>query len=164
MFKWFKDCRNLQDVKHTYRTLCKQYHPDIAGVQSEETMKQINAEYETAFNYWKHHIAADDTTPDSDREETTQETPEAFKDIINGIITLDGIQIDIVGSWIWLSGNTYNHREAIKELGFKWSTGKKMWYWCENPKRRRGSKLSYDEIKSIHGCQTFKSKGCAQLA
>lgn len=58
MLKWFKTAHTLEDVKHTYRTLCKQYHPDIHGAATEEIMKEINAEYERAFNHYK-NIHAD---------------------------------------------------------------------------------------------------------
>lgn len=53
MMKWFKTAHSIEEVKRIYRHLCKEYHPDIHGAETEETMKQINAEYERAFNHFK---------------------------------------------------------------------------------------------------------------
>ena len=36
-----------EDLKRQYRRLCKKYHPDKGG--SDETQKQINAEYQQAL-------------------------------------------------------------------------------------------------------------------
>lgn len=34
MMKWFKTAHTIEDVKHIYRTLGKQYHPDIQGAST----------------------------------------------------------------------------------------------------------------------------------
>ena len=48
--------------------------------------------------------------------EKVKETPEEFKKIINELVTLQGIEIEICGDWIWVTGNTYNCREQLKAL------------------------------------------------
>ena len=34
-----------------------------------------------------------------------------------------------LGSWLWISGNTFPHREELKRAGCRWSKSKKLWYW-----------------------------------
>ena len=46
--------------------------------------------------------------------------------IISQILHFENITIELVGSWIWLSGNTKEIKDKLKELGFKWASKKKM--------------------------------------
>ena len=160
--KWFKDCKTIDDVKKAYRRLCKEYHPDLNGGSTTEIMQEINAEYETAFNKFKNiHESADGTT----YEKETTETPEEFRNIIESLINCEGLIIDLVGRWIWLTGNTYQHKEIIKKLGFKWASKKSAWYW-HNPDEvsKNRKKMTLDEIKAMHGCETYKAKSTIKIA
>ena len=105
MLKWFKDCKSIEEVKRLYKKLCKQYHPDLNASDTTEIMKAINAEYEKAFERFKniHESAEDSTKTYTSRTETT-ETAAEFMNIINKLIILDGVQIDLIHRWIWLSG------------------------------------------------------------
>lgn len=139
MFTYFADCSSLEEVKRTYKQLALKHHPDCGG--DDETMKAINAEYEQAFN----HFVSDDTT--------SQETPDEFKAIINGLVVLKGITIELCGKWLWIGGDTYNNREELKRLGCRFSHNKKMWYWRPADEQSyfyRGSK-TMNEIRHIYG-------------
>lgn len=138
--------KNLEELKKAYRNLCKTYHPDI-NPDGLEIMKVLNNEYEELFNNLKF------TT-----NNTTDEKATDFIDLIKNIINLD-ITIEIIGSWIWVSGNTYDHKEILKENGFKWASKKKMWYL--NPtgtKKKTSKKYDINEIKSMYNTQTVKTQ------
>lgn len=166
MLKYFKDCKTIEDVKKTYRKLCFKFHPDIYKGDNGETMKEINHEYEIAFKLFKDkHATSNSETDNSESDNNTEfETPEMFKDIINGLVNCDGVQIDIVGSWVWLTGNTYAHKDIIKGLGFKWANKKHAWYWHSGKNSRRHSKMTLDEIKDKYGCQTVAVKSQLRIA
>lgn len=157
MLKWFKDCKTIEDVKRVYKTLAVKYHPDFNhDTDTTDIMQEINNEYERAFNLFKNIHTAQSAAAESDTAETT-ETPEMFKDIINGLIHCDGVQIDIVGSWVWLTGNTFIHKDVIKSFGFKWANKKKAWYWHSDEYKSTHSKMTLDEIKTKYGCQNVKT-------
>ena len=109
MLKWFKNCKTIEDAKELYKKLCREYHPDLNENDTTETMKSINNEFETVFKILKNKHRADntDTTADSRENETTTETPAEFMSIINSLISCEGLTIELVGRWIWVSGNTY---------------------------------------------------------
>lgn len=166
MLKWFKYCKTIEDVKRVYKTLAVKYHPDFNhDTDTTGTMQEINNEYEKAFNIFKntHEQQSDNTAAESEATETT-ETPEMFKDIINSLIHCDGVQIDIVGSWVWLTGNTFIHKDVIKSLGFKWASKKKAWYWHTDEYKSCRSKMTLDEIKTKYGCQSVKTYSQPKLA
>ena len=160
--KYFKNCNNIEDVKETYRKLAKKLHPDCGG--NAEEFKKMSAEYTTAYNRFKnvHRDQAADQTEKT--EYRTEYSAEEFANIINKVIHLDGVEIEIVGTWVWLSGNTYPHRETIKAAGFFFSSKHKKWYFNGSTKKsRKHSKLSYEEVKNIHGCKTVKTAAQARL-
>ena len=63
--------------------------------------------------------------------EIRDETEEFIKypEIINQIIGLQGIIIELIGNWIWISGNTYPYKSQLKQIGFYFAPKKIMWYY-----------------------------------
>lgn len=144
----FIGINTLEELKKTYRDLAMKYHPDRGG--DVEIMKEINNLYDEFFTILKN------THKNKDGNIYTKENPEKaseFKDIIEKLIRMKGLEIEIIGSFIWLGGNTKAHKDAIKTLGFKWHNKKKLWYKApEGYKRYHGKKeYSIDEIRGMYG-------------
>ena len=153
--KWFTPTpRTLEELKKQYRTLAIKHHPDCGGNTAD--MQSINAEYDILFEQLKtvHTTATGDTYTAN-----TNETPEQFKNIINRLIVLEGISIEIIGSWVWVTGNTYQHKEVIKSLMFRWSNSKKAWYFHGDNYHKTSKKtFTLDEIRDLYGSQTITNK------
>lgn len=168
MLKWFKDCKTIEDAKELYKKLCRTFHPDLNENDTTEAMQSINAEFEKVFKALQNKHRADntDTTADSRENGTeTTETPAEFMEIINGLIHCEGVKIELVGRWIWLTGNTYQYKDIIKGLGFRYASKKKAWYWHSPEDACRSRKgLSLDEIKNKYGCQNFATASMPKLA
>lgn len=166
MLKWFKDCKTIESVKRTYRKLCREYHPDLCGAETVEAMKQINAEYERAFNCFKNvHETAEDSTKTYTSSTDSTETAAEFMEIINSLIHCEGVEIDLVGRWIWVTGKTYPYKDIIKGLGFRYASKKKAWYWHSPEDSCRSRKgLSLDEIKNKYGYERFATASMPKLA
>lgn len=165
--KWFKDCKTIEDAKELYKKLCREYHPDLNESDTTETMKSINNEFEQVFKTLKnkHRAETTDSTADSRENETTAETPAEFMHIINGLIHCEGVQIDLVGRWVWLTGNTYPYKDIVKGLGFRYASKKKAWYWHSAEDSCKSRKcLSLDEIKNKYGCKSFATATMPKLA
>lgn len=80
------------------------------------------------------------------------ENDKALREVLQKIINFDGIEILICGQWIWVSGNTYSYKKELKEIGFKWASQKKMWYWKSEAYQKKSHKtLSMDEIRNYYG-------------
>ncbi len=153
--KWFTPTpRTLEELKKQYRVLAMKHHPDCGGNTAD--MQSINAEYDILFEQLKtvHTTATGDTYTAN-----TNETPEQFKNIINRLIVLEGIRIEIIGSWVWVTGNTYQHKEVIKSLMFRWSNSKKAWYFHGDNYHKTSKKtFTLDEIRDLYGSQTITNK------
>lgn len=158
--KWFKNPQSLEELKKQYRELAMQNHPDRGGKTSD--MQAINAEYDNLFKRLKDvHQTVDGKT----YTKATDETPDEFKEIIEKLIHLDGIHIEICGSWIWVTGNTYPHRNTFKSLRFKWSKSKSAWYYKRDDYHKATRRtFTLDEIRDLYGSTEIKNNPPLKIA
>ena len=157
--KYFANCATLEELRKVYRRLAVQYHPDLGG--DTETMKQINAEYDKTFEALKHRHNAQAAATGS---HVIHEAPEKFRQVIEKIITIPGIEIELCGSWVWVSGDTRSCKDQLKAAGCFWASKKKMWYWRapEDAVRTRSHK-SMDEIRMKYGSEVIATRTAEPL-
>ena len=117
---YFENVTSLNDLKKEYRKLAKQYHPDCNSTNTNQTMKDINRQYKLLFEQLKH--TKKNTT---DNENNQYENVHTFMNIINELIKYENMNIDIVSSWLWIDGNTYEIKDKSKETGSKLSKNKR---------------------------------------
>lgn len=162
MSRYFEDVTTLEQLRQQYKELLKQYHPDNENGNTGIT-QAINAEYDTLFTMLKdRHDRADTSSTDSKASYYNDmkynfEEDELLREMLNKIIAFDGLNIAIVGNWVWLDGNTYPYKNELKELGFKWAREKKKWYWHSEAFRKRSrKKLSFNDICNYYGCSNVR--------
>ena len=149
---------NFVEIKAAYRRMSAKYHPDRnpAGL---EMMKLVNAAYQALSDY--------DYVSSARAEEEESEgldLGEEMNTALNAIIGL-GLTIEICGVWIWVSGETREHKEALKAAGYRWAPKKVMWMWKPADSKSKGrGKFTMDEIRSAHGSQSVKSKTYTRIA
>ena len=149
ILKEFKGIEGINEAKKIYKTLAKKLHPDMDG-GDEESFKLLNAIYTDLI---EHKIYfSNDFKIDVELEK-----------IISLILHFENITIELVGSWVWVSGDTKEIKEKLKELGFKWASKKKMWFYGEM-KGRNPQEKSMEEIKSKYGSETLKTNDKKKIA
>lgn len=163
MNTYFTNCNTAEELKKEYRRLAKQLHPDNSKTGNAEEFKKMQAEFEKRFDSVGsvHKNAAGETY-----EKETTETAHEFMDLIEKLLHMDGVNVELCGSWIWLTGNTREHKDAIKALGFKWSKNKSAWYFHREPYRKHGKKQhSLDDIRAMYNNINFGTgHGAADVA
>ena len=155
--KYFQNCQSLEELKAAYKKLVKIHHPDCGG--DVEIMKQINNEYEEAFEILK---AIHNEKADADHQ--TTEAPFEFIEIVDKLMKMEGLTIELCGSWLWISGDTYSNKDGLKAAGCKWSNNKKKWYWRheENARPFKHKSYSMEKIRAKYGSQYLR--GSAEKA
>ena len=164
MSKYFKDVNTLEELRRQYRDLLKKYHPDNANGSTQAT-QEINAEYDRLFKVLKNRHeskSADNkesnTKTDFNANMYDWENDKALRETLQKIINFNGIEITICGQWLWVSGNTYSYKKELKEIGFKWASQKKMWFWhSENFRKKSRKTLSMEEIQNYYGSTKVKT-------
>ena len=143
---YFENIQTLDDLKRRYRELCKQFHPDCGG--SEEAMKALNAEYRQML---KRLMSADFST-DAETSELL------YRDKIAAIAHLGGLELEIIGKWLWVSNNTYAHRETLRREGFCFAPVKKLWFdrALEYATCTRGEAQDINDIRTKNGSKKVR--------
>ena len=154
--------KTLEDLRSMYRQLAMTYHPDRGG--DTEAMKKINAEYDVLFPKLKDIHKTKDGETYTARQEST-ETADQFKSLIDELMKMDDITIEIIGCFVWVTGETKPHKEQLKALKFRWHNKKVAWYLKpENYKKRSHKDYGLDEIRTMYGTSgTMNSKGKRKL-
>lgn len=142
------------DTKAAYRKACTKFHPD-KNPSGTEMMKAVNLAYEQLKEF------------QGELEETSGANyGDKMSDALNSILDLDGIEVEVCGSWIWVTGETKTHKQYLKESGFFYAAKKKAWYLKpEGTRKRRGQNWDMDKIRGEHGSQVIrKTNNRKQLA
>ena len=160
--KYFNNVENLEQLRKQYKELLKKFHPDNEN-GSVEITQQINSEYDALFKVLKDkhekQTNASDKETNFNKAYWNYEEDKALREILQKVVHLANITIEICGSWIWVSGNTYQHKAELKEIGFRWASQKKQWYWHNEAFRKRGKKpLSMDDIRNYYGSTEVKTE------
>lgn len=165
--KYFKSVNTLEELRKQYKALLKKHHPDCGG--SEETTKEIIAEYEALFKKLEASDKYDKTDADQTKAHNTTYNTKIDKEIraaIERIIRFEGLKIEIVGYWIYVTGNTYIYKEEIKNAHYWYSKSKKCWYWGGSddfkPNGSRGHSMKRNRAK--YGSEILETEGQQKIA
>ena len=148
---YFSQCTTTHDVKAGYKKLAKEHHPDAGGDTS--TMQAINREYALACA-----LLAKGAGLSGEETDTEVRLSEEYRQVIESIIMLQGIVIEVVGTWIWVSGNTYQFRKQLQAAGLFFAGKKKAWYYRAEEYKTKSSNKTLEEIKTKYGSDTIHSK------
>ena len=138
----FKGLEGINEAKRVYKELAKKLHPDVGG--SDEEFKVLNKVYN---DFIENGLIIDDES----------EIDLELEKIVSQILHYENIIIEVVGSWIWVSGDTKAVKDILKGLGFKWAKKKVMWYYGEM-KGRGPEQKSMADIKNKYGSERVYSK------
>lgn len=166
---YFNNIATLEQLRKQYRDLLKIHHPDNGGNVSD--MQQINAEYDRLFKLLKdrHESKATDSKENNAKTDFNNmkydfSEDELLREMLQKVIHLSEITIEIIGNWLWLSGNTYQYKKELKDLGFKFAGQKKSWYWHSEAFRKRShKKLSMEDIRNYYGSTEVETDGTKRL-
>ena len=137
-----------QITKMAYRRASAKYHPD-RNPAGTEMMKAVNSAYDALKDFTG---AAEETVDGAYGDE--------LNSALNVVVDLPGVHVEVCGSWIWVTGDTKPHKEALGKngAGFHYAGKKKAWYFRPSDwsSKSRGN-WSLDRIRETHGSRVAKS-------
>lgn len=148
----FENITAMNELRKAYRAAAFRFHPDHGG--TTEDMQKVNAAFEQRFEQLKklHNAKAD--ADETGKTVHMNETPDKYIRVINELMKLDGLEVELVGAWLWISGDTKKHKDALKTAGCRWASKKRMWYWRAEEDAAHGrSKKTMDEIREKYGSE-----------
>ena len=159
---FFSGLNTINEIKSEYRRLAKINHPDRGG--DTETMQKINAAYHAALETLDGRVSVG---TDGKRHtyrynhDVEQEVMDKVLELLS--LNLPNVQIEVIGTWVWVNGDTRPVKEQLKSLGLRWHGKRQMWYWRRFTYRRRMSKMSTDDLRKMYGNRMFTADQDAAL-
>lgn len=155
MYVYFVDVTTPAEIKSLYRKLAMEHHPDRGG--DTRVMQDINAEYHRILES-KHGF----TTKGSDGKEHTYYYTYWREDLLTKVLEQlfalnlpDDVEIDIIGSWIWITGNTKPVKDKLKTIDrVRFNSRRRCWQWSPPGSMSIGSNLSKEQLQHIYGGKT----------
>lgn len=134
-------------VKATYKRLALKFHPDRNPLGAE-LMKAVNAAFDVLMGNIERLSQYQATEP-----EARYNYGEELEAVLTALNQLAGIVFEVIGNWVWISGETKAHREELKALRCKWAPKKGRWYYRpeEHRCRRNNKEHTIDEIREMYG-------------
>jgi hypothetical protein len=147
---YFSDCLTVDSIKTRYRSLAFEHHPDRGG--DLETMKVINREYHLALKKCNLQTAR----TEEGKEYTyryEQEIEESVIQVISALIALKMPQVKImlIGTWLWIVGDTKPFKEALKELKCRWHASRHCWYFTATKHKGFRSRNGLESLAMRYG-------------
>ena len=150
---YFSTCETVADVRTLYRKLAFRWHPDRGG--DNETMKIINAEYELALQ-GRHGetVVGDDGKPHTYyyNAEVEREVMDKLADLLR--MKMKDAEIELVGTWLWVHGDTKPYKENLKGLKMLWHSKRQMWYF-RTRRAWRYSGVDFDALRHRYGSRDY---------
>jgi curved DNA-binding protein CbpA len=155
MKTYFNNIDCIEELKKQYRKLALKHHPDTP-TGNTQIMQAINNEYDELFKRYKGVFKNKDGQ--TYNKESTEDI-NTFKDIINELIKIDNIKIELIGTWLWITGDTKPIKDTLKKLNFKWSSKKLAWYYKEGKYYKKSkNKYKMDDIRNFYGSKTVREE------
>lgn len=165
---YFRGVKSVEELKKLYHELVKVHHPDIGG--DENIMKAVNAEFDKVYDLVKDiHLKFDGTTWEAKGDKVETEKAQAYRakimELFPIILRLQDITIEIVGCWIWITGDTKSYKDILKGCGFWFSGQKKAWYFNGSPKKSKRISYykSYNQVREHWGATEIKTEDQAVI-
>lgn len=160
MAKYFDGIKTLAELKKAFRKYALKFHPDCGGDKKE--FIAMNNEYVKIFDKIKNFEFSQKSDDDKQKAKPymdAQNVNDGFRDIINILVKMKNIEIEICGLYVWVSGDTKQYKDDLKNAGCRWASKKGRWYWrpAECPSMGRGT-WSMDKIRSRYGSEFVKAE------
>lgn len=148
MKDFFSSSMTVDEIKLEFRRLAKIHHPDLGG--DLEEMKRLNAEFEDALKgIWRKEGYSEESC-----ENKYQAASESMAKAHELAAIASTLSVEVCGVWVWVSGDTRTHKDALKAAGCRWSKDKGAWYWKPDWCRKSSHRVwSFDEIRSSFGSE-----------
>jgi len=160
--EFFSNCKDLSELKNAFKRFSKLLHPDVNHGLSDIYFKEMSNDYDSYYKILKvSHMEENakkyNSSFDKDNIKEDDLKDDKFKQAIIDLLKKENIKIVMRGVYMWISGDTYQIREQLKQLGFFYSSGKKEWFLPDSKNFKKDGRRgrSKKEIVNKYGEKTI---------
>jgi hypothetical protein len=151
MIYYFAESKTKEQATEFFKHLAKIHHPAKGG--KPETWAAINAQ----FLAYKEPEPQPEPQAAQEEPATQKEVPECVIHAAKLAKEVDSaLTVEIVGKWVWVTGDTKQHWPSLKAIGFYYSAKKESCYYHdpkEKFKKRTKRLVPHEEVIKKYGVQ-----------
>jgi len=150
--KYFTENLNIDEARRHYYRLAMALHPDRGG--STESMQELNSEYERYLislngrSFARNDKPGETYTFNFDEVKERELLAKIYQVIAANLQNVDCL---LIGSWLWITGETKAIKDQIKVLGFSWHKDRECWFWHSGRWYGRQSRASLAGLAHTYG-------------
>lgn len=139
----FANAETLAELKEVYLEASKKY----VGTKSIAEINNLYGKYFDEVKTWN-------KTKDGKKyEKPCSEEGEDFIEQIAVLKTIEGINLEMIGTWLWVTGETKAVRDTLKSVGCRYAPNKQAWYIAPADAKRSKKHYSLNELRTMHGSE-----------
>ena len=159
MTTYFTPAMTVAEIKTTYKTLALRWHPDRPGGNTA-IMQEINAAYKAALSGKHGEVSTDEKGEEHTyyyKENVEQAVIEKLAETIaSGLLNNPAVELWLIGTWLWVKGDTKPHKEQLGREGLKYSWNgapdRQCWQWhVPTGWRNKKSEDGFESIAARYG-------------
>lgn len=165
-YNYFFNLRTVTEIKSRYRELMMKWHPDRhpeADEKQKREFTRITQEINEAYHAALASAHGSTEKGDDGRDHTykyNQAEEQAIMDKIEELIKLhmEGVEIWLIGYWIWVIGETKPYKDLLGRngAGLSWHSKRQAWYWKPYEGKAWHSNASLGSLAYKYGATQFK--------
>ena len=131
----FYGCTTIKEVEQRYQEL------SVVFKNQDEMLKTLRDEFSALISVLnlvrssevvkKKAIVSEKTVEAVKEKATVSEKISELQEKVDPA----GLHLEICGTWLWVTGKTFQVKDALKELGFRYSANKFSWYYRQEDHR-----------------------------
>lgn len=97
-------------------------------IKQDEVLKSLNEDYSTLISF------LNPVKPvEASKEKAT--VSEKIAELQGKINNPEGLHFEVCGTWLWVTGKTFQVKDVLKSLHFRYSSQKLAWYYRQEDHR-----------------------------
>jgi len=157
--RWFAEATTTGAVKSLFRKLALRWHPDRGG--DNDTMREIIEAYEQMLAAMDGEISRGSDGKDHEYHYNAKVEREVMEKLMELIaLRMPGVEIELIGTWVWASGETKAVKDKLGKdgAGMSYIGKRQMWAWhVKRGYHSRGSDASTDALRAMYGARTYEA-------
>jgi hypothetical protein len=151
---WFFGCATEQQIKKRFHELMLIHHPDRGG--NLQICLEIVGQYHESLKNCQYTGCEYNGEKQAYRYNEAME--KEFEEAMDWAMTLSFCKVELIGTWLWVSGKTFPISNKFRERGFHWASKKHAWCFHVGLWRRNKRHFALDDLRAKYGYEVLKEE------
>lgn len=146
----------IAGLKVSFREQALKYHPDRNphGLEMMQIINAANVLLQEQAAYWAFG------SEKRERKFNKPSITEEMDKILDALRKFKDIAIEIIGTWIWVSGTTEPYEDTLKHMGFWYSPKRDAYYWKPTdwkPINKKSKDYTMEDLRQTFRTEKFET-------